>query len=155
AKSCPSELLLVHVMPLPGIDAFGPLADSDLQLQMLVERRNEAVACGFLETTLRRLQDLGIRARSRCLKGDPRSCLASLLDAEAPALVMLSARGQGIRNCEDLSLGSTANYLLDHLHLPVMLVGSTASLGRKANGSKDLRQARELRLPLNNSPVAA
>ena len=156
AKSRPSELLLVHVMPFAGIDSFGPLAERDRELRSLVERRNETVACSFLETTLRRLRDMGLKARSCCLKGDPRSCLANLLASEAPELVMLSARGQGIRSCEDLAIGSTANYLLDHLHLPVMLVGSSPGESRKKGTEPERhRQALEFRGPLNSSPVAA
>ena len=156
AKSRPSELLLIHVMPQAGIDAFGPLADSDRELEMLVEHRNEAAACSFLDNTSRRLRDMGLQARSLCLKGDPRACLANLLVSEAPDLVMLSARGQGIMGCTDLALGSTANYLLDHLHLPVMLVGCSEAEGkRSASGSNRLRSAPGHRGPLNSSPIVA
>lgn len=156
AKSRPSEMLLIHVMPQTGIDIFGPLADGDRELQMLVEQRNEAVACGFLEMVQRRLQDMGLQARSACLKGDPRSCLANLLVSEAPELVVLSARGQGIRCCADMALGSTANYLLDHMHWPVMLVGcNDADTRTGANGAKRDRSAPDHRGPLNSSPVVA
>lgn len=156
AKSRPSELLLIHVMPQAGIDSVGPLADSDRELQTLVERRNEEVACKFLQAILRRLEDMGLQARSLCLTGDPRSCIANLLFSEEPELVVLSARGQGVGCGTDLALGSTANYLLDHLHLPIMLVGSREAGGQMATKSSNRdRQAPDHRGPLNSSPVVA
>lgn len=156
ARNSPAELLLMHVMPKAGIDAFGPLASSDLELQMLVDQRNEEAACSFLESILRRLRDMGITARSRCLRGDPRVCLESVLAEEEAELVVLSARGQGLASCESLALGSTADYLLDHLDAPVMMVGSGPS-GRaeKSPRHHDDQCARNIRGPLNSSPVAA
>ncbi|RVQ69589.1 universal stress protein [Croceicoccus ponticola] len=125
ARSHDAELLLIHVTPPSGIEEFGPPASRDVELGRLLDRRNEQMACIFLEQTLRRLRDQGLTARSRSLKGDPRSCLHSVIAEERPELVILSTRGQGIKSCQDLALGSTANYLLDHLTAPILLVGST------------------------------
>ncbi|WP_324827693.1 universal stress protein [Qipengyuania zhejiangensis] len=156
ARAHPAELLLLHVTPPAVIDTFGPLGHTDLELQVMLDRRNEMAAGNFLETSLRRLRDMGVKARSRCLKGDPRSGLEGLLAEESPELVLLSARGQGIRTCENLSLGSTANYLIDHLNLPVMIVGFGADEAKRNSPFTTGRDhARDFRGPLNSSPVAA
>jgi nucleotide-binding universal stress UspA family protein len=126
-----AEICLVHIVPDGGLTDFGPPGTSDLELQMRLERRNELAASAFLETTLRRLINLGISARSLCLKGDPRTSLLRSLCQEAPDLVILSAKGQGGKRCSDLSIGGTASYLLDHLTCPVMVVRpSVASTAR-------------------------
>ncbi len=157
ARSWSGELLLLHVMPGAGIDAFGPPADSDLELEALVDRRNERAAGSFLETTLRRLRDSGVPAHSRCLKGDPRSRLVAQLAQDAPELIILSARGQGVAACRDLALGSTAAYLLDHLDIPVMLVaaGTEAKASGTAGFAAGAHRTAAIRGPLNSSPVAA
>jgi hypothetical protein len=36
----------------------------------------------------------------------------------------MSARGAGLRTCEDLAIGSTTAFLLDHLAVPVLVVAS-------------------------------
>lgn len=119
-----AELLLVHVVPDAGLADFGPPATSDLELRLAVDRRNERVACGFLERTRRRLIDQGLAVRSLCLKGETRSALLRAFADEMPDLVVLSPKGQGGRRCSDLSIGSTASYLLDHLAGPILLVKS-------------------------------
>lgn len=131
ARSRPAELLLAHIMPMPGIELFGPPASRDLELRMLIDKRNEVVACSFLEATLRRLRALGLSARSRCEKGDARTCLGDLLAEEEPDLVMISARGQGLKTCADISVGSTASYLVDHLDVPVMLIRGMELAGKQ------------------------
>lgn len=122
-----AELLLIHVIPDAGLADFGPPSTGDLELRLAVERRNEQVACGFLERTRRRLIDQGLSVRSLCLKGETRSALLRALADEVPDLIVLSPRGQGGRRCSDLSIGSTASYLLDHLAGPVLLVRSEKS----------------------------
>lgn len=125
ARSSKAELLLVHIVARAGIGEFGPPATGDTELRLQLDRRNELSACGFLERTVRRLTDQGISARSRCLKGEPRSLLHQLVKEEKPDIVMLSARGQGRKSGADLAMGSTATYLVDHLEAPVMIVGAS------------------------------
>lgn len=122
ARRLSGELLLVHVVPDAGLAEFGPPAMSDLELRLAVEHRNELAACAFLETTRRRLLDQGLAVRSLCLKGEPRTALLHALEQESPDLVVLSPKGQGGRRCSDLSIGSTASYLIDHLTGPMLLV---------------------------------
>ena len=156
ARSMQAELLLVHVMPTGGIERFGPPGNSDLELQKLVEQRNAKAACRFLEATLRRLQNLGISSRSLCLSGDPRTRLEELIAQEEPALVILSTRGQGFNSCTQLSLGSTANYLLDRLTAPMLLVGSSLVAQRPSGATSSAQHfMHDTRGPLNISPVAA
>lgn len=132
ARRSGAELLIVHAIPDAGLTDFGPLATSDLELRMQLDRRNEQAAYGFLETTRRRLADQGLVARSLCIKGDTRSALLRVLGEQAPDLVVLSAKGQGGKRCSDLSIGGTVSYLLDHLTCPVMLVRPAAQPSGRA-----------------------
>lgn len=142
ARPLNAELLLVHAVPDAGLADFGPPATSDLELRLAVEQRNEQVACAFLETTRRRLLDQGLAVRSLCLKGEARTALLRALEREAPDLVVLSPKGQGGRRCSDLSIGSTASYLLDHLGGPVLLV-----MADKAPGARHTPLAPAERMP--------
>lgn len=119
-----AELLLIHAVPDAGLADFGPPMMTDLELRLAVDQRNERLACAFLESTRRRLLDQGLVVRSLCLKGEARTALLHALEAEACDLVVLSPKGQGGRRCNDLSVGSTASYLLDHLGGPILLVKS-------------------------------
>ncbi|AOL24310.1 Nucleotide-binding universal stress protein, UspA family [Erythrobacter litoralis] len=161
AAATSAELLLAHVIPAAGIEEFGPPALGDLELQRRVDRRNERAACEFLEDALHRLEAEGIAARSRCLKGDPRAGLDRLMAEEQPGLVILSARGHGVKTCENMALGSTAAYLLDHASVPIMVVPIMMVPGRTATSPGPARQAGRAhgtvsgRGPLNRRPAAA
>lgn len=141
ARGSHAELLLVHVIRDAQLSDFGPPATSDLELRTRLDRRNEQAAYRFLERTQRRLVDQGLNVRSLCHKGDPRSTLLRTLSEETPDLIVLSVRGRGGRDCHDLSLGSTAGYLVDHLTGPVMLLGPCAKAGaRESQHAPDERQ---------------
>ncbi|QIQ85701.1 universal stress protein [Erythrobacter sp.] len=156
ARMAAGELLLAHVIPSAGIEEFGPPGIGDLELERQIDRRNERAACEFLEAALRRLQAEGISARSRCLKGDPRACLDRLMAEERPGLVVLSARGQGVKTCENMALGSTAAYLLDHASVPIMVVPSRAATWRgEMPATSGTEGAFSARIPLNRRPAAA
>lgn len=117
-----AELLLTHVVPEAGLALFGPPETVDIELRRQVDRRNELMASNFLERTGRRFADLGIKVRSLCFKGDTRSTLLRAIAQEKPSLVIIASRGQGGKQCHDLSLGGTASYLLAHLAGPMMVV---------------------------------
>jgi nucleotide-binding universal stress UspA family protein len=124
ATSDGAELFLAHVVPECGLEDFGPPTVQDLQLRDQIDRRNEQSACEFLEAHLRQIHAYGLAARSNCMKGDPRVRLLDLVAEEQPAMVVMSARGAGLRTCEDLAIGSTTAFLLDHLSVPVLVVAS-------------------------------
>jgi nucleotide-binding universal stress UspA family protein len=147
ARTMRAELVLVHVVPEAGLAGFGLPDSADLELRKRLEQRNEQVACGFLERTRRRLADQGLKANYLCLKGDTRSTLTRAINAAAPDLVVLSARGAGGRHCRDLSIGSTASYPLEHLTTPVMLV--------RPVGSRNDPRPRNVSAPARPRPVAA
>ncbi|WCT78596.1 universal stress protein [Novosphingobium humi] len=136
ARKSQAELLLVHVVPDAALTEFGPLATGDLELRKRLEERNEKAACGFMETTRRRLIDQGLVARVLCKKGDTRSTLLKVLSEQEPDLVVISAKGQGGRHCSDLSIGGTASYLLDHLACPVMLVRPPRLSGARSHAQQ-------------------
>lgn len=124
ATSDGAELFLAHVVPECGLEDFGPPTVHDLQLRDQIDRRNEQSACEFLEAHLRHIQTYGLTAHSNCTKGDPRVRLLDLIAEERPAMVVMSARGAGLKTCEDLAIGSTTAFLLDHLSVPVLVLAS-------------------------------
>ena len=156
AAASGAELLLAHAIPASGIEEFGPPVIGDLELRKLIDRRNEDAACEFLEARLRQIRAHGIDVRSRCLKGDPRTRLSRLVAEERPSIVILSARGAGVKTCENLVVGSTATYLLDTLGTPTMLIASAAAPRSGAAWAIHNRQSLQLaREPLNRPPVPA
>ena len=128
AKKSGAELLLAHVVPEAGLTSLGPPKTDDVELLLRLNQRNEAAGSDLLEQTARRVASQGLKVRSVCRKGDARPTLLREIYEERPSLVILSARGQGGRNCLDLPIGSTASYLLDHLAVPTMLI--PASIGK-------------------------
>ena len=122
AEQTGASLLLAHVVPPSGPTLFGPPEPADVRLREELDKRNQDSACQFLERKRRQLADRGLEVRSLCLKGDPRSELAQLITEERPGLVVMSTRGQGGRHCGDLSVGSTASYLLAHTDGPMLLL---------------------------------
>lgn len=154
ASSGDAELLLAHSIPVCGIDEFGPPVTGDFELRAQIDQRNRDAAKEFLEARLRRVGALGIPVRSRSLIGDPRTTLARLVAEEEPAMLVLSARGHGIRNCRDMAVGSTAAYLLDHIAAPLMLVAAPPAplpdTGKPLHGQVT---SRRMRGPLNRPPV--
>jgi len=154
ASSGDAELLLAHAIPVSGIDEFGPPVTGDSELRTQIDQRNDEAAREFLEARIRRIHALGIPVRSRCLMGDPRTTLARLIAEEQPAMLVMSARGHGIRNCQDLAVGSTASYLLDHIATPLLLVAATSTpLHDTGEPLRGQRRSQRMRGPLNRPPV--
>lgn len=123
-------LLLVHVVPPSAMSLFGPPEVEDVCLRGQLDARNQSSASRYLERIRRRLLDRGIKARALCLTGEPRSTLAHLMAREKPGFVVLSTRGQSGQDCDDLSVGSTASYVLDHAECPVLILQTTRARSR-------------------------
>ncbi|HSG35115.1 MAG TPA: universal stress protein [Sphingomonadaceae bacterium] len=122
ARNSGAELLLAHVVPEPELAHSGLPERADIELVARLDQRNRLAASDLLERATRRLTDQGLKVRSICLDGEPRAALLRTISDANPSLVVLSARGQGGRHCLDLPIGSTANYLLDHLVTPTLFV---------------------------------
>lgn len=147
-----AELFLTHVIPECGLEDFGPPTVRDLQLRDQIDRRNEQCACEFLEAHLRQIQAYGLAARSNCTKGDPRVHLLDLVAEERPAMVVMSARGAGLRTCEDLAIGSTTAFLLDHLSVPVLVVASAPQSSSSARWAGNHASSEHLARPPLSRP---
>lgn len=148
-----AELFLAHVVPECGLEDFGPPSVHDLQLRDQIDRRNEHSASHFLEAHLRQIHAYGLAARSTCAKGDPRVRLLDLVAEERPGLVVMSARGAGLRTCEDLAIGSTTAFLLDHLAVPVLVVASAPLPPAGARGAGHQWSPEPLARPPLSRPV--
>jgi nucleotide-binding universal stress UspA family protein len=104
------RLALVHVPATPpGADAAG--------VDVTVQERER----GYLAGTASRLDPAGVVVPELLLlEGQPGSALAAELEHRPVDLVVMATHGRGA--VSRLWLGSVADYLIRHLHLPVLLV---------------------------------
>jgi len=116
AKKLKSEVILLTVC-LPG----DPL---ERALTEYIERRAE------------KIQSLGIKTRSLCIKGEPAASIIDFAGKNDVSLIVISTHGRtGISHWP---LGSIANKVVQKSHVPVLLVRS--SHPGKANADKELRK---------------
>ena len=104
------RLALVHVPATPpGADAAG--------VDVTVQERER----GYLAGTASRLDPAGVVVPELLLlEGQPGPALAEELEHHPADLVVMATHGRGA--VSRLWLGSVADYLIRHLHLPVLLV---------------------------------
>lgn len=117
-----SELVLVHAAPSVDITETGPLEAETIMLRDRLRRRNERAAERYLKRVRSRLPRTPT-TRTRVLpSGDPRHALAHAAAEERADLMVLSSTGQS--GHADMALGSVADYLVNHMTIPVLLVRS-------------------------------
>ena len=115
-------IVLVHAAPNVDVTAAGPPDAETTALRDRLRLRNERAAEQYLRQTRSRLPQIPA-AKIRVLpSGDPRHALAQAAVEETAALVVLSPTGQG--GHPDMPLGSVAEYLINHLNIPVLLARS-------------------------------
>jgi nucleotide-binding universal stress UspA family protein len=116
-----AEIVLVHAAPNIDLSETGPLEAEAIALRDRLRHRNERVAEQYLRQVRSRLPRACTPARTRVLpSGDPRHALARAAVEDRSDIIVLSATG--LSGHPDLSVGSVAEYLINHVDMPVLLV---------------------------------
>ena len=116
-----SELILVHVVPVPELTRPAPLDEEELELEQRLIDRNTRVAESYLVQVGGHLVDQGLRMSTVLANDDHvRFGLLRCIREERPQLIVLSAHGRSGRT--ELPLGSVANFLLEHATAPTLIV---------------------------------
>lgn len=136
-----AEIVLVHAAPNVDLTEAGPLEAEAIALRDRLRLRNERAAEQYLRQVRSRLPP-NPATRVRVLpSGDPRHALARAAFEEHADLMVLSCTGQS--GHPDMSVGSVADYLINHLGIPVLLVrgheGSPPMICRKAGEATAVR----------------
>lgn len=126
-------IVLVHAAPNVDVTEAGPPDAETTDLRDRLRLRNERAAEQYLRQTRSRLPQIPTTKIRVLPSGDPRHALAHAAAEEGAALVVLSPTGQG--GHPDMSLGSVADYLINHLEIPVLLA-------RGRNGNPGIAQYR-------------
>lgn len=115
-----AEILLLHAAPNIEVTEVGPLEAEAINLRDRLRLRNESAAERYLKGIRSRLPPAPA-TRIRVLpSGDPRHALARAAMEEHVDLMVLSCTGQS--GHPDMSVGSVADYLINHMNIPVLLV---------------------------------
>lgn len=116
-----AEILLVHAAPNVDLTEAGPPGAETISLRDRLRRRNERAGERYLQQVRSRLPPTTQTTRVRVLpSGDPRHALARAAMDEHTDLMILSCTGQS--GHPDMSVGSVADYLINHMNIPVLLL---------------------------------
>ena len=116
-----AEIVLVHAAPDIDFCETGPLEAEAIALRDRLRHRNERVAEQYLRQVRSRLPRAPASTRTRVLpSGDPRHALARAAVEDRSDIIVLSSTG--LSGHPDLSVGSVADYLINHADMPILLV---------------------------------
>jgi nucleotide-binding universal stress UspA family protein len=115
-----AETVLVHAAPDIDLTEASPPEAETITLRDRLRRRNERAGEQYLKQVRCRLPPMPA-TRARVLPScDPRHALARAASEEHADLMVLSCTGQS--GHPDMSVGSVADYLINHMHIPILLV---------------------------------
>ncbi len=115
-----AEMVLVHAAPKVDLIESDLLDAEAVALRDRLYRRNEHAARQYLDW-IRSLLPATPTIQTRLLpSGDARRALARAIVKECADLVVLSSTGKS--GHPEMSIGSIAGYLINHLNIPVLLV---------------------------------
>ena len=120
ARKHGSELVLIHVVPVPVLTGPEPLDDEELELKRRLSNRNTRVGESYLAHLRDRLTDQGLCVRTVLAHDDVRFELLRCIGEERPNLIVISGHGRGGRTA--LRLGSVASFLLEHAAATTLIV---------------------------------
>lgn len=120
AREHGSEVILIHVVPVPELIKPEPLNDEERELEQRLIERNTQVAERYLGRLSDQLSDEGVRVRTVLTHDDVRFELMGSIEREQPSLIVLSGHGRGGRT--PLRLGSVASFLVEHATAPILIV---------------------------------
>lgn len=125
AREHGSEMILIHVVPVPELIKPEPLTDEERQLERRLIERNTRVAERYLGRLGDQLSHEGVRVRTVLTHDDVQFELMGSIEREHPDLIILSGHGRGGRT--PLRLGSVASFLVEHATVPTLIVRPRAS----------------------------
>jgi len=138
-----AEMLLVHAAPKVDLIESDLLDEEAVALRDRLYRRNERTARQYLDGIRSRLPATPT-TRTRLLpSGDARRALAHTAAEEGADLMVLSSAGKS--GHADMSVGSVADYLINHMNIPVLLVRQHKRNPQTAHRNPD--HAMDTRLP--------
>jgi nucleotide-binding universal stress UspA family protein len=136
-----AEMMLVHAAPNVDLTEAGPLEAEAFTLRDRLRLRNERAAERYLRWVRSRLPPTPATRMRVLPSGDPRHALARAAVEEHADLMVLSCTGQS--GHPDMSVGSVADYLINHMNIPVLLVrgheGSPPTVYRKSGEAMAVR----------------
>lgn len=138
-----AEVMLVHVAPNVDLIESNLLNAEAIALRDKLCRHNERAARQYLDWLRSRLPAPMVTATRLLPSGDARRALAHIASEEQADLMVLSAAGRSGHT--DMTVGSVADYLINRISIPVLLVRQ-----HKRNLPKDHREqchAMDARLP--------
>lgn len=124
-----SELVLVHVVPAPELTRVGPLTPEDLELERQLVDRNERVARDYLRRLEARLGERRIAVSTVLSRGEVRSGLLGIIEAEGADLVVVTGHGRTGRT--ELPYGSVTRDLIERGRTPLWIVREHRRPGRR------------------------
>lgn len=134
AAALDAEMVLVQAAPNVELIEADPLEAEAITLRDRLRLRNERAAEQHLKRIRSRLPPTPVTKVRVLPSGDPRHALARAAVEEHADLMVLSCTGQS--GHPDLLVGSVADYLINHMQIPVLLVrsskGSAQMVGRKS-----------------------
>jgi len=109
-------ITLLHVV---DVDKLDYRMIPDFQVEMVRER---AVAAGqmLLDRFTVAFSEVGLQVESRLEQGAPRRVIERIANDEKFSLLIIARRDTG--EIRDVLFGSVANYVLHHVHCPVLLI---------------------------------
>jgi nucleotide-binding universal stress UspA family protein len=120
AREHGSEMILIHVVPVPELIKPEPLNDEERELERRLIERNTRVAERYLGRLSDQLSHEGVRVRTVLTHDDVQFELMGSIEREHPDLIILSGHGRGGRT--PLRLGSVASFLVEHAAAPTLIV---------------------------------
>jgi nucleotide-binding universal stress UspA family protein len=136
-----AEIVLVHATPNVDLTEAGPLEAETIALRDRLRRCNQRAAERYLRRVRSRLPPTPATRMRVLPSGDPRHALARAALEERADLMVLSSTGQS--GHPDMSVGSVADYLINHMNIPVLLVrgheGSPPTVYRKSGEAMAVR----------------
>ena len=115
-----AEIIMVHAAPNVELTEVGPLEADAIKLRDRLRLRNETAAERYLSGVRSRLPPAPATRMRVLPSSDPRHSLARAAIDEHVDLMVLSCTGQS--GHPDISVGSVADYLINHMNIPVLLV---------------------------------
>ena len=136
-------MVLVHAAPNVDLTEAGPPDAEIIALRDRLRQRNERAAERYLRQVRSRLPTAPVTRVRVLASGDPRHALARAAIEEHADLMVLSCTGQSRH--PDMSVGSVADYLINHVKIPVLLVRGHEGL--PPTGYRISGEAMAVRLP--------